>query len=85
MTFLKIIESQNGQIYPEDTFSHGAAHLIFRTKFLLHFSDPIEQICTHDKMSLYSFLVCLPPLDTSLPNGFSLFGGDVGVLLRTLV
>ena len=27
MTYLKITESQNGQIYPEDTFSHGAAHM----------------------------------------------------------
>ena len=27
MTCIKITESQNGQIYPEDTFSHGAAHL----------------------------------------------------------
>ena len=27
MTCLKITESQNGQIYPEDTFSHGAAHI----------------------------------------------------------
>ena len=27
MTCLKITESQNGQIYPEDTFSHGAAQL----------------------------------------------------------
>ena len=24
---MKITESQNGQIYPEDTFSHGAAHI----------------------------------------------------------
>ena len=24
---MKITESQNGQIYPEDTFSHGAAHM----------------------------------------------------------
>ena len=28
MTCIKITESQNGQIYPEDTFSHGAAHII---------------------------------------------------------
>ena len=28
MTCLKITESQNGQIYPEDTFSHGAAHML---------------------------------------------------------
>ena len=27
MTCLKITESQNGQIYPKDTFSHGAAHI----------------------------------------------------------
>ena len=27
MTCMKITESQNGQIYPEDTFSHGAAHI----------------------------------------------------------
>ena len=27
MTCLKITKSQNGQIYPEDTFSHGAAHM----------------------------------------------------------
>ena len=27
MTCLKITESQNVQIYPEDTFSHGAAHV----------------------------------------------------------
>ena len=25
---MKITESQNGQIYPEDTFSHGAAHMV---------------------------------------------------------
>ena len=25
---MKITESQNGQIYPEDTFSHGTAQLI---------------------------------------------------------
>ena len=29
MTCRKITESQNGQIYPEDTFSHGAAQLYF--------------------------------------------------------
>ena len=28
MTCLKITESQNGQIYPEDPFSHGAAQII---------------------------------------------------------
>ena len=28
MTCMKITESQNGQIYPEDTFSHGAAHML---------------------------------------------------------
>ena len=27
MTCMKITESQNGLIYPEDTFSHGAAHI----------------------------------------------------------
>ena len=27
MTCLEITESQNGKIYPEDTFSHGAAHM----------------------------------------------------------
>ena len=27
MTCMKITESQKGQIYPEDTFSHGAAHM----------------------------------------------------------
>ena len=27
MPFLKITESQDSQIYPEDTFSHGAAHI----------------------------------------------------------
>ena len=27
MTCMKITESQDGQIYPEDTFSHGAAHM----------------------------------------------------------
>ena len=27
MTCMKITESQNGQIYPEDTFSHGAAQV----------------------------------------------------------
>ena len=31
MTCMKITESQNGQIYPEDTFSHGAAHSIFNS------------------------------------------------------
>ena len=29
MTCMKTTESQNAQIYPEDTFSHGAAHFIF--------------------------------------------------------
>ena len=29
MTCIKITESQNGQFYPEDTFSHGAAHFLF--------------------------------------------------------
>ena len=29
MTCLKVTESQNGQIYPEDTFFHGAAHIFF--------------------------------------------------------
>ena len=28
MACLKITESQNGQIYPEDTFSHGAAQML---------------------------------------------------------
>ena len=28
MTCIKITESQNGQIYPEDTFSHGAAQML---------------------------------------------------------
>ena len=32
MTCIKITESQNGQIYPEDTFSHGAAHIIGHTQ-----------------------------------------------------
>ena len=27
MTCMEITESQNAQIYPEDTFSHGAAQL----------------------------------------------------------
>ena len=27
MTYLETIKSQNGQIYPEDTFSHVAAHI----------------------------------------------------------
>ena len=27
MTCMKFKESQNGQIYPEDTFSHGAAQI----------------------------------------------------------
>ena len=29
MTCIKITESQNGKIYPEDTISHGAAHIYF--------------------------------------------------------
>ena len=29
---MKITESENGQIYPEDTFSHGAAHIISEDK-----------------------------------------------------
>ena len=29
---MKITESQNGQIYPEDTFSHGAAHMFWVLK-----------------------------------------------------
>ena len=28
MTYLETIKSQNGQLYPEDPFSHGAAHII---------------------------------------------------------
>ena len=32
MTCIKITESQNGQIYPEDTFSHGAAHIVIQVK-----------------------------------------------------
>ena len=36
MTYLETIKSKNGQIYPEDPFSHGAAHLKFYTqKFCL--------------------------------------------------
>ena len=31
MTCLKITKSQNGQIYPEDTFSHGAAQIYLNT------------------------------------------------------
>ena len=34
MTCIKITESQNGQIYPEDTFSHGAAQMVFWEKYL---------------------------------------------------
>ena len=38
MTCMKITESQNGQIYPEDTFSHGAAHLFWlRNKIVIWF------------------------------------------------
>ena len=32
MTCLKITESQNGQIYPEDKFSHGAAQMFYQNK-----------------------------------------------------
>ena len=35
MTCLKITESQNCQIYPEDTFSHGAAHFYFVKSFYM--------------------------------------------------
>ena len=35
MTCMEITESQNAQIYPEYTFSHGAAHLVFTEKNLL--------------------------------------------------
>ena len=35
MTCIKITESQNGQIYPEDTFSHGVAHIFFREKKII--------------------------------------------------
>ena len=31
---MKITESQNGQIYPEDTFSHGVAQMILNAIFL---------------------------------------------------
>ena len=39
MTCIKITESQNGQIYPEDTFYHGAAQMqtVSEKQFNLHF------------------------------------------------
>ena len=40
MTCLKITESQNGQIYPEDTFSHGAAHVYF-TENEVNYAEPV--------------------------------------------
>ena len=39
MACLKITESQNGQIYPEDTFSHGAAHLFFPSFYMASFDE----------------------------------------------
>ena len=38
MTCLKVTESQNGQIYAEDTFSHGAAHIYIYISLNLSFS-----------------------------------------------
>ena len=59
MTCLKITESQNGQIYPEDTFCHGVAHIlklmgkkiptILRWNFLFIQTCGIELYNTRDK------------------------------------
>ena len=53
MTCMKITESQNGQIYPEDTFSHGAAH--FYCCFLVSV-DFLRQSFKHtDKLKMSFF------------------------------
>ena len=44
MTCIKITESQNGQIYPEDTFSHGAAHMFSANIFNDHHMSSTIQI-----------------------------------------
>ena len=41
MTCIKITEYQNGQIYPEDTFSHGAAH-IYLCRLLITFENGFD-------------------------------------------
>ena len=44
MTCIKITESQNGQIYPEDTFSHGAALLYWQLLIILFADDRVKKI-----------------------------------------
>ena len=48
MTCMKITESQIVQIYPEDTFSHGAAHIYFKIifceKFFQEYHQSIKQL-----------------------------------------
>ena len=36
MTCMKITESQNDQIYPEDTFSHSAAHFFSKGGLIVY-------------------------------------------------
>ena len=54
----------------EISYNHN--EFIFEDYICLHLRGRIEQIYTHNKMS-YGFNVGLiNPMDTSLPNGFSL-------------
>ena len=60
MTCLKITESQNGQIYPEDTFSHGAAHMSYAPDTI--FSEArglcdMQTVCDIPQPDLSSHLV----------------------------
>ena len=45
MTCLKITESQNGQIYPEDTFSNGAAQMLLFEQYLSPYLTGLRLFC----------------------------------------
>ena len=56
MTCLKITESQNDQIYPEDTFSHGAAHLYIPFFHVVMRADAfIKYIFSTNKLTFYLY------------------------------
>ena len=44
MTCMKITVSQNGQIYPKDTFSNGAAHIYIYTEGYSESTEPIYAV-----------------------------------------
>ena len=63
MTCMKITESQNGQIYPEDTFSHGAAHMFLAMfgKEVGFYYQTLEAI-----FLLRTFVICLHVCELSM-------------------